>query len=300
MRLFSTTALVALMALPAAAQDWKTDYRIVRFGILSGENEADRIARWTPFEEHLEKTLGVEVEIFTAGNYDGVVQALASGQIEFAWLGPSAYAAAWTETKGGVIPLLTTLQNDDSVGYYSVVATRCDAGYKTIDDLKGKTMAFADPDSASGYTVPYYNLHAQGYIPEEFFGAVPFSGSHEAGIMGVVNGQFDAAATHWTNEAAGNIQRMVDKDMIKAGDVCIVWTSPLIMASPFTARTNLPQGLIDDMKKVVMATPTDAPDVFKQVTGGDASTSKGYVEVTHDQYQILIDMRDWFKANRDG
>lgn len=87
MHLFSTTALVALMALPAAAQDWKTDYRIVRFGILSGENEADRVARWTPFEEHLEKTLGVEVEIFTAGNYDGVVQALASGQIDFSGLG---------------------------------------------------------------------------------------------------------------------------------------------------------------------------------------------------------------------
>lgn len=298
MRLLATTALVALMALPAAAQDWKTDYRIVRFGILSGENEADRIARWTPFEKHLEETLGVEVEIFTAGNYDGVVQALASGQIEFAWLGPSAYAAAWTETKGGVIPLLTTQQEDDSVGYYSVVAARCDAGYTTIDDLKGKTMAFADPDSASGYTVPYYNLHAQGYVPEEFFGAVPFSGSHEAGIMGVVNGQFDGAATHWTNETSGNIQRMVSKDMIKAGDVCVVWTSPLIMASPFTARANLPQGLIDDMKKVVMATPTDVPEVFKQMTGGDASTSKGYVEVTHDQYQILIDMRDWFKANR--
>lgn len=300
MRLLATTALIALMALPAAAQDWKTDYRIVRFGILSGENEKDRIARYEPMVAYLKEKLGVEVEVFSAGNHDGVVQALAAGQIEFSWLGPSAYAAAWTETNGGVIPLFTSQQNDDSVGYYSVVATRCDAGYKTLDDLKGKTMAFADPDSASGYTVPYYNLHAQGYVPEEFFGAVPFSGSHESGIMGVVNGQFDAAATHWTNEKAGNIQRMVSKDMIKEGDVCVVWKSPLIMASPFTARASLPAGLIEDMTKVMLAMPTDAPEVFKQVSGGDASTSKAYVPVTHDQYQILIDMRDWFKANRDS
>ena len=298
MRLLVTTALVALTALPAVAQDWKSDYRIVRFGILSGENEADRIARYEPMVAYLEEKLGVEIEVFSAGNYDGVVQALAAGQIEFSWLGPSAYAAAWTETNGGVVPLFTSQQNDDSVGYYSVVATRCDAGYKTIDDLKGKTMAFADPDSASGYTVPYYNLHAQGYIPEEFFGAVPFSGSHEAGIMGVVNGQFDGAATHWTNETAGNIQRMVSKGMIQQGDVCVVWTSPLIMASPFAARTNLPAGLIEDMKKVMLAMPSDAPEVFRQVSGGDASTSKAYVPVTHEQYQILIDMRDWFKANR--
>ncbi|MFN3273348.1 MAG: phosphonate ABC transporter substrate-binding protein [Paracoccus sp. (in: a-proteobacteria)] len=304
MRLFApltvplTVALATLTALPAMAQDWKTDYRIVRFGILSGENESDRIARYGPFQQYLEDTLGVEVEIFTAGNYDGVVQALAAGQIEFSFLGPSAYAAAYTETNGGVIPLLTAQQNDDSVGYYSVIATRCDAGYKTLDDLKGKTIAFADPDSASGYTIPYYNLTAQGYVPEQFFGAVPFSGSHEAGIMGVIHGQFDASATHWTNETAGNIQRMAEKGMIDADDICIVWTSPLIMASPFTARTNLPEGLIADMKAAVQALSSDAPEVFRQMTGGDASTAKAYVEVTHEQYQVLIDMRDWFKANR--
>lgn len=298
MRLLATTALVALIALPAVAQDWKSDYRIVRFGILSGENEKDRIARYEPMVAYLKEKLGVEIEVFSAGNYDGVVQALAAGQIEFSWLGPSAYAAAWTETEGGVLPLFTTQQNDDSIGYYSVVAARCDAGYTSLDDLKGKTLAFADPDSASGYTVPYYNLHAQGYVPEDFFGAVPFSGSHESGIMGVVNGQFDAATTNWTNETAGNIQRMVSKNMIDKDDVCIVWKSPLIMASPFTARANLPEGLIEDMKAVMLAMPTDAPEAFKQVSGGDASTSKAYVPVTHEQYQILIDMRDWFKANR--
>lgn len=86
--------------------------------------------------------------------------------------------------------------------------------------------------------------------------------------------------------------------MIKADDMCVVWKSPLIMASPFTARTNLPQGLIEDMTNVMIAMPTDAPEVFKQLTGGDASTSKAYVPVTHEQYQVLIDMRDWFKANR--
>ncbi|MFT7107749.1 MAG: phosphonate transport system substrate-binding protein, partial [Yoonia sp.] len=68
MRFLTTTALVALIAAPAMAQDWKDDYQVVKFGILSGENEQDRIARYTPFEEYLERELGVEVEIFTAGN----------------------------------------------------------------------------------------------------------------------------------------------------------------------------------------------------------------------------------------
>lgn len=298
MRLLATTALLALAALPAFAQDWKADYKIVRFGILSGENEKDRIARYTPFEEYLEAKLGVDVEIFTAGNYDGVVQALAAGQIEFAFLGSSAYAAAWTASEGKVAPLLTSQDQDGSTGYYSIVAVRCDSGYKTIDDLKGKVLAFADPDSTSGYAVPNYNLVQQGYEPTTFFSAIPFSGSHEAGVQGVVNKQFDAAATYINNEESGIPQRMVEKGMIPAGEVCWIWKSPEITNGPFTARTNIPQGLIDDMKAAVMATPAEAPEVFKTINGGEKSTKVGYIEVDHARYQWIVDMRDWLKAQR--
>ena len=298
MRFIAVTALFALASLPATAADWKTDYKVVKFGILSGENEKDRIARYEPFEAYLEKTLGVDVEIFTAGNYDGVIQALAADQIEFAFLGSSAYAAAYTETNGGVVPLLTSVQQDDSTGYYSIVAVRCDSGYKKIEDLKGKVLAFADPDSTSGYAVPNYNLVQQGFEPSTFFSAIPFSGSHEAGVQGVVNGQFDAAATYINNEKNGIPQRMVTKGMIKEGEICWIWKSPEITSGPFTARANLPAELIAEMKAAVMATPTAAPEAHKEMTGGENSTAKGYAEVNHDRYQWIVDMRAWLKAQR--
>lgn len=116
MKLFTTTAIVLLAASSAMAQDWKEDYQVIKFGILSGENEKDRIARYTPFQEYLERELVVDVEIFTAGNYDGVIQAIGADQIESAFFGSSSYAAAYTETNGGVVPLVSRLQNDDSTG----------------------------------------------------------------------------------------------------------------------------------------------------------------------------------------
>jgi phosphonate transport system substrate-binding protein len=91
---------------------------------------------------------------------------------------------------------------------------------------------------------------------------------------------------------------METKGMIKEGEVCVIWTSPEITSGPFTARANLPQGLIDDMKAAVMATPTAAPEAYKEMTGAEDSTAKGYVEVNHDRYQWIVDMRAWFKANR--
>jgi phosphonate transport system substrate-binding protein len=298
--LVAVTATLAFSS-QAFADGWKDQYKTIRLGVLSGENEKDRIARRVGFQEYLEKELGVKVEIFTAGNYDGVIQALASDQIEFAFLGSSAYAAAYTETNGGVEPLLASQESDGSTGYYSVITVRCDSGYKSVDDLKGKVLAFADPDSTSGYAVPYFNLVKQGYDPKTFFSAIPFSGAHETGVMAVLNKQFDAAATYINNETSGIPQRMESKGMIPKGEICRIWQSPEITNGPFTTRTNLPADMIRDVKAAVKATPEKAPAAFKEMSGGDNSTSKGYVDVDHQRYQWIVDMRDWLtKQRRQG
>ena len=173
MKYLVTSVVAGLLATSAVADDWKQDYQVIKFGILSGENEKDRIARYTPFEEYLERELGVEIEIFTAGAYDGVIQALGADQIEFAFLGSSSYAAAFTATDGKVEPLVTRIREDGSSGYFSVVVTRCEDGYEKLSDLEGKVLAFADPDSTSGYAVPYFNI-AKEVDPKTFFSAIPF------------------------------------------------------------------------------------------------------------------------------
>lgn len=300
MKLLATTALVALTATAAVAADWKQDYAVIKFGILSGENEKDRIARYTPFEKYLEKELGVEVEIFTAGNYDGVIQAIAADQIEFAFFGSSSYAAAYTGTDGKVEPLISRQRKDGSTGYYSVVVTRCEDGYKSIQDLEGKVMAFADPDSTSGYAVPYFNI-AKEVDPKTFFSAIPFSGSHEAGVAGVAQGTFDAAATWQNNDVEGRWQRMVDKGMIEQGVICPIWESPEITSGPFTARKNLPQELKDAMKAAVMSVQDKDEEAFKMMTGWkaeDPNPQTGWIEVDHERYQWIVDMRDWLKKQR--
>lgn len=297
--LLSAVALAtALTASTTLADDtWQDKYKTIRFGILSGENEKDRIARYTPFETYLEKELGVDVEIFTAGAYDGVIQAIAADQIEFAFFGSSSYAAAFTETDGGVKPILSRLQNDDSTGYYSILVTRCDSGLTDLESLEGKVLAFADPDSTSGYAVPYYNLSKE-VDPKTYFKAVPFSGSHEAGVQAVVNGTFDAAATYMTNETSGIIPRMIGKGMIKDGEICQIWKSPEITSGPFAARGNLPQALIDDMQDAVFAIPEKDPAAFKEMTGGDSSTQKGWIKVDHSRYEWIVEMRAWLKQQR--
>lgn len=304
MRFITATALAALIAAPALAEGWKDDYQVLKFGILSGENEKDRLMRNEPLRAYLAKELGVEVEIFTAGNYDGVIQAIAADQIEIARFGSSSYAAAYTATDGGVVPTLTTQKKDGSTGYYSVVVTRCDSGIKTLEDAKGKVHAFADPDSTSGYAVPYFNMvEREGFKPEDFFGTVTFSGSHEAGVTGVVNGTFDTAATYQNNDADGVYQRMERKGMIEEGEVCKIWESPEITSGPWTFRKNLPEQLIEDVTAAIEAFPAADPEGYKlysSFTEADPNPDTGFTRVDSDRYQWIVDMRAWIKKQRRG
>lgn len=300
MRLLTTAALIALVTTPALA--WKEDYAVLKFGILSGENEKDRLQRNEPLRAFLEEKLGVEVEIFTAGNYDGVIQAMAADQIEIGRFGSSSYAAAYTATDGGVIPTLTRQKEDGTTGYFSIVVTRCDSGIASLADAAGKVHAFADPDSTSGYAVPYFNMvNVEGIVPEEHFGTVTFSGSHEAGVTGVVNGTFDTAATWWNNEADGVYQRMIAKGMIEDGQVCKIWESPEITSGPWTFRSNLPAELIEEVTAAIEAFPTEDVEgyrIYSEWTEDNDNNASGFVRVDHSRYQWIVDMREWIKDRR--
>lgn len=298
-KLFAQAAVAALglvSVIPAQAADWREDYRIIRFGILSEENAADAVLRHEPLRVYLEKTLGVTVELFTAANYDGSIQALAANQIEFSTLGSSGYAAAWTATKGGVLPLVSTVDDQGRTGYNSIIVTRCDSPYKTVADLEGKVLAFADPDSTSGYNVPFFNLKEQGFDPQTFFSAIPFSGSHEAGVMGVAGGQFDAAATYRSAEDDSVPSRMEGKGMLEEGVICEIWTSPEITNGPVTARSNLPPELIDAMRKAFMDMAENDRETLQAVSPEAAD----YVETNHETYEWIVEMREWFRRNRRG
>ncbi|MDJ1009722.1 MAG: phosphonate ABC transporter substrate-binding protein [Paracoccaceae bacterium] len=301
MKLLTTTALALFVATPVLA-DWREDYQVVRFGILSGENEADRIARNQPLADYLSRELGVEVEIFTAGNYDGVIQAMAADQIEIARFGSSSYAAAYTATNGGVTPFLSVVKADGNTGYTSIVVARCDSGIESLDDAAGKVHAFADPDSTSGFAVPFFNMKTRLDIePESYFAATPFSGSHEAGVQGVVNGTFDTASTYQNSEIDGIPQRMVAKGMIDAGEVCTVWKSPEITVGPWTARSNLPPEMIEDIKTAILEMPEKDLNAFHQHTSfdpDDANPDVGYFEVDHSRYEWIVDMREWIRNER--
>lgn len=290
-------ALVSLaLVSPVLAQEWKAEFPELTIGISSGENETDAIARTQPYADYLSRELGVPVNIVRGTDYAAVIEAMRSGHVQFASVGPAAYALARKVMGEDIAPVAVTLDQDGNLGYYSVIAVRADSPYKTLEDIKGKSFAFADPNSTSGYAVPSYYLATElNTSADEYFSEVAFSGGHEQSVMALVNGTFDAVATHWRNETAGNIQTMEKKGLIPAGSTRIIWKSPVIPNTPLMMLTTLPQELQDAFKTALMAFPEKDPEGFATYSNG---TSSGYVEAKHEDYLDVVAITEFNAAER--
>jgi len=290
--LLATAALVAL-ASGVHAEDLK-EFRI---GILGGENEADRLRNFQCMTEKLPSVLGVEkVSLFPAADYDGVIQGLLGGTLDYAELGASGYAKIYLSNPTAVEPILTTVQTDGAKGYYSIMVARKDAGIKTVADLKGKKLGYADPDSTSGYLVPLVTLpEALGAPVDQVVGSTGFGGGHENLVLEVLKGTFDAGTTFGSGVGdfkdgytSGNLRKMVDKGVLNMDDLVEVWKSPLIPNGPVVVRTSMNDDMKTKFKQFMVDLPTSDPACFSAVQGGDFS---GFTEVNVDFYKPIIDAR---------
>jgi phosphonate transport system substrate-binding protein len=270
---------------------WRKQYPKLRYGVQSVETQAASLTRYKGFKEYVKKKLGVELELFLASEYAGVIQAIGAKQIEVMDMGASGYAAAWLESKGGVEPLVVPTNNDGTVGYYSVAIVRSDSPYKSLADLKGKTWAWAEPNSSSGYLFPLVGLRKAGIEPDKHFGKVVFSGGHEQSIIGVLDKSYDGAVT-WTDDvnkhSRGGLHMMLERKLLKKEDIRIIWTSDLIPNPVIAVRTDLPPDMKADLKAMFLGMHKDDPVVFREVARGE---SQGYKPIPHSAYQIAIDLR---------
>lgn len=288
----ATAAAVCMGAGAASAGDWQKKYPELTLGVITSENEADRIARYKPVREYLERELGVSIKWRTATDYAGIIEGVKAGKIEIARFGPASYAKAWMVTGGKVVPMVGELDKNGNFGYHAVVVVRADSPYKTIDDLKGKKMAFADPNSTSGHQAPRFFMTEAGYDPDAFFSETGFSGSHENSVMAVLNGTYDAAATWWRDETRSNPKRMEDKGMIEPGQWRVIWKSPKLPSSPWAMSTKLPEDMRMQVQDVLYNMKDKDPNAWQSLTDGKAS---GYRKVTHDDYEGIVRM---IKANQ--
>lgn len=292
---YALTALVALSGAlgssAAAAEDWRDEFNSVGYGVQSVESQGAALSRYADFAPYVKENLGAKLDLYLASQYAGVIQALLGEQIEFMHMGASGYAAAHLQSDGNVEPLLTAKNPDGTIGYHSVMFVRADSEYESIEDTKGATFAWADPNSTSGYLMPNSQLREEGINPDEHFGETVFSGGHEQSIIGVMDGTYDVAVT-WTNDpekhTRGGIHMMLQRNVLDEEDIRILWVSDVIPNPVIAARGNLPDDMVQDFQEMLLNLKDKNPKIFREVARGK---SPGFKKVSHEDYEPIVNMR---------
>lgn len=216
--------------------DWPDT--LVFAGVPSEEDERIQ-ERYRSIGEVLEIELGIEVEFFQAADYAGVIEALISGRVDIAGLGPFAYVIG-VANGAEIEPLgLGIREPGDEPGYYAYLVARADNDeIQSIDDVVGKRVCFVDPASTSGYLFPVASLLEAGIDPDTDITPI-MAGAHDASVLSVVNGDCDAGFAYDTMVTT----IMVEAGDIEDGDVKVVAESPLIAGAPTVMRSGLPDSL---------------------------------------------------------
>ena len=272
MNIRSGLSLIAAVAAIVVTFDVARAADVLNMGLVPSEDPRVVMNDNQLLLDKLQESLQMKIKPFVATDYNGVIEALRSKKLDIALLGPFSYALATTVADVEAFALLETQRQGAT--YRSVIIARKDHGIHGLRDLSGKTFAFVDPGSTSGFLFPKAGLIKAGYDPDTYFSRVIFSGGHDASAIAVQNGKVDAAAV-----ADALLETAYSRGMLKQDEVAVIWTSEAIPGAPIVYRRDLPE----DLKAKIRL----AFGQIRDVPWGPKSTIKRWVPVNDSDYDVI-------------
>jgi len=182
------------------------------------------------FAAELGKKIGIPIKVYMPTDYLGVVEALRNQTADMAFVHPAGYVFANREAKAQIVAVDVW---HGKTSYTSRFYVRKDSGLRTLEALRGKTIAFVDPGSTSGYVYPMVMLIKKGLVtnrdPKTFFKDAMFAGTHEAALLALLNGSVDVVASFdlappqylKERERVDRITHVAETDSIPEAGMCV-------------------------------------------------------------------------------
>ncbi len=254
---------------------------------MPNENNPNAGGQHEAFRAALEKDLGIKVKEMEGTDYSVGIEAMANKKIDVMLVSPFSYFQAKERAGAELLVSMPTLEN-----YRTVFIVKKDSPINSLKDLKGKTFAFVEQASSSGYLYPKSHLvneldldpdllESSGY----FFDTVTFSGKHDASVMGVEMGDYDGAAV-----AQAVLDQMTQAGVIKKDQFKIIGQTDIIPNPAYVIRGDLPKDLKEKIKNFFLN--YDDKSYFKEIHGNE---NVSFVEVDESAYKIVKEMMETLK-----
>ncbi|WP_394497131.1 sensor histidine kinase [Shewanella sp. ENK2] len=188
-------------------------------GVLANWGDQQAIARWTPMMDYLnEQVPDTRFHVYP-GNFEALNAAMESGKIQFIITNPGQYLylsnqfpLSWLAT------MRSRRHNGATSAIGSAIIVRADSDYRTLYDLKQKTIAASDPHALGGYQATIGLMHKLGMDTKNYFKEIKFLGFPlDPLLYQVRDGNVDAAITPLCT-----FEDMVERGLIKEDEFRIL------------------------------------------------------------------------------
>jgi phosphonate transport system substrate-binding protein len=197
---------------------------------------------WAGFLDHMREVTGKEVQFFPVQSNAAQLEAMRAGRLHIAGFNtgsnPIAVACA------GFRPFAMMAAEDGSFGYEMEIISYPGSGIESVEDIKGKKLAFTQETSNSGFKAPSALLGSEFGMQAGTDYEPVFSGSHDTSVIGVANKDYPAAAI--ANEV---MHRMFERDVVQADQIVTVYKSQTFPTTGYGVVYNLNPDLQEKIKE---------------------------------------------------
>lgn len=278
LRKLTVCAIAALVALPlsvfAAAQHDGSAAKPLRVILIpaDGGTEDGTKQDFKPIFNAISQATGLKFDIKVGQSYGAVMEAQCAGAVDIAFYGPASYLPV--HRKGCANLLALAVKKGESV-YYSGLFARADAEINSVEDAKGKRMAFGDLNSTSSFAVPVAMMIDAGVNPARDAQVINLAGSHANVLKALAEGVADIGGASFDSFEKAVNQKAIDPAAIK-----IIKKSAPIPYPPLAIHPDVPAQ--------VQAQLRDAFERVHQLPGVTPEQIRGYGGTKVERYTTKV------------
>ena len=167
-----------LMSFPYAV---KAQENTLTFGIVPQQSAKRLATLWTPILQHISQQTGLNIVFSTAKDIPTFEKRLKSGEYDIAYMNPYHYVV-FNKTTG-----YSAIAKQINKTIQGVIVAKANSNIKTIEDLRGKRLAFPAPASFAATILPQAELNTLGITFTPMYVS-----SHDSVYLNVSKGFFPA------------------------------------------------------------------------------------------------------------
>ena len=208
---------------------------VLRFAVGAMIVPSKGYAQYYKLLKHIEAKIDMPIKLVDRESYAEINELLESEDLDAAFVCSGPYVDG--HDAFGLEIIAVPVAYGEPV-YYSYIIVHKDSPIDSVEQLRGGTFAFADPQSNTGRVVPTYLLATMGETPESYFKKYTFTYAHDKSIMAVAQKLVDGAAVD---------SLIWEYDEKKAPEYTsqtkVIWKSEACGIPPVVVRKNLDEDI---------------------------------------------------------